>query len=427
MSEAYSYDRPFRLKVIALCLDDSWMSRYGNFIIKPEYFEQADEEAITSAILTYREKYGCSPTDTDDVLVLTNGQHKKTISIIYKGREEWDLQLAGDEVVRFAKEQAAKLAILDSVDDVNKGDIQSAIDKMKSALSVGELINSPGIDPIRDVDTWLYEYWSTKVRTGWTHVDNILEGGISAGEMGIIMAPQNRGKSMSLINLGYGAASIGSGKNVVHFTHEMRQSQVAKRYAARITFRFPSQEEDLDHYATEIVEAARRLLVGHIRIIGGGKRMTIHEIDSYLHRLEDEGFEPDLIIDDYPDLLVPPRRYKDRRFELSEIYSSLRSIAEDHECVIWGASQSRRTSHSKEIITLEDIAEDIGKASIADIIISLCQTREEEDMEQCRLFMAKVRDGKNHSTIAAKFYGVQQAIITTGIVIRKSDREQTDV
>jgi len=89
MSEAYSYDRPFRLKVIALCLDDSWMSRYGNFIIKPEYFEQADEEAITSAILTYREKYGCSPTDTDDVLVLTNGQHKKTISIIYKGREEW--------------------------------------------------------------------------------------------------------------------------------------------------------------------------------------------------------------------------------------------------------------------------------------------------------------------------------------------------
>jgi hypothetical protein len=78
---------------------------------------------------------------------------------------------------------------------------------------------------------------------------------------------------------------------------------------------------------------------------------------------------------------------------------------------------------SKEIITIQDIAEDIGKAAIADVIIALCQTRDEEQMNQCRLFMAKVRDGTKKMMYDAKFYGKSQAIITTGLSKNKDEEK----
>jgi len=391
------------------------MSRYGNFIVKSEYFEREDEEAIAKALLEYRTKYKKTP-DASDMLTLCGGEHKELISKLYNGYKEWDLSLASDMAVQFAKEQAAKLAILESVEDVQNGiNIHEAIERMKSALRIGDEIEFPGIDII-DYKSWLYDYWQDKIPTGFIHVDRILEGGPARGELCLVMAPQNAGKSMTLINVGYGAASIVGGMNVVHFSHEMRAAQVAKRYAARISFRFPKKSDDLDQYAEEFVEAARKLLRGSIRVIRRKKKMTVLDIENELDRLEANDFHPDLIIDDYPDLLQSRRRYRDRRFELSEVCEDLRDLGERRDAVVWGATQSRRASFSKEIITLADIAEDIGKASIADIIMSVCRTKEEEDTNQCRLFMAKVRDGNSHSTIRAKFFGAQQAIITTEFV-----------
>lgn len=420
---SYDYDREFRLKILGLCLDDAWMAKYGDAILSPTYFEKDDEIAFSTAVLKYRKSYGKSPTDPVDVIALCNGNYAVFINDMYELAETEDLSLAADVAIQFARDQAAKIAILESVDDVRAGRIQIAIDRMVAALKVGEDLTSPGLDPIADIDLWLYDYWSEKVRTGWTHIDNILQGGILPGEEGIILGPPNRGKSMALINIGYSAASIGSGRNVVHFTHEMSKEQVAKRYAARMIFRFPNSNDDLDAYAEEVITAARKLLVGNIRIIGGKK--TTSQIEAHLNQLEGEGFEVGMIIDDYLDHVVPPRQYSERRFELSAIYDWFRELCEQKHVPGWSASQAGRDSLSKEIITIQNIAEDIGKANIADVIIALCQTRDEEEAELCRLFMAKVRDGESKGMVRAKYYKRNQAIVTIGFVLPK--REEVDV
>jgi tetratricopeptide (TPR) repeat protein len=381
--DKYEFNREFRLKILALCLDDLWMSKYGDEIIKPEYFERDEEESFIEAIGKFRSRYKRSPHDPMDVIELCDGEHSTFILDIYELEQDWDLSLASDYAVEFAQEQAAKLAILEGVDDIAKGDIQAAIDRMKKALEVGQNLESPGIDPIMDVNSWLFDC--------------------------------------------YAAAGLAGGRNVVHISHEMNAAQVAKRYAARMIFRFPKRKDDLYEYAEELVDAARKLLKGRIRIISGKKSTT--EIENHLERLRAEGFDFGLIIDDYPDLIQAPRNYTERRFELSAVYTWLREVAEMHDCPVWGASQGNRATLSKEIITIQDIAEDIGKASIADIIISICQTYDEEQLNQARLFMAKVRDGHKHALIRCKWYGEQQAIISTGYVTykKKKDGEERDV
>jgi hypothetical protein len=417
----YSFERKFRLKILALMLDNAWMALYGSSLIEPFYFEQDDEIEIAKAILDYRTAYGRSPVDSDDLTMLAGIEHGQTICTIYDMQEEGNLELAADQVIKFAQEQAAKAAILESVDDINKGDLTSARHRLEEAMKVGENIISPGIDPIADVEKWLYDYWSDKVRTGITHLDEVLDGGLNQGELGVVLAGMNVGKSMALINIGFGAASIGSGKNVVHFTHEMSVAQVAKRYAARMTFRFPQRDDDLNAYEEELIEAARKLMPGRIRIIGGAEKMTIEQIQGHIDRLIAEDFIPGLIIDDYADLIKPSQRYTEHRFELSANYENLRALSFKY-CPIWSASQTSRAALNKEIVTLADLAEDIGKAAISDVIVALCQTREELESDQCRLYMAKIRDGsKKVPLIQCKFYGGSQAIVSTGYVDKKVD------
>ena len=415
----YDYDREFRLKILALCLDDAWMARYGDAIIRAEYFERDDEIAFAKAVLEYRQKYGKSPYDPNDTIAICNGNNATFILDMYEVFEEGNLELAGDVAVTFAREQAAKIAILESVDDVRAGRMQKAIDRMKEALKVGQDLLNLGLDPIRDINLWLYDYWAEKSRTGWPHIDRILQGGLNPGELGIILGPSNAGKSMALINIGYSLVSIGSGRNIVHFTHEMSKEQVAKRYAARMIFRFPSPDDDLEEYAESVMEAARKLVIGQIRVIDGKKSTA--QLEAHLEQLDGEGFEVEAVIDDYLDLVTPPRNYTERRFELTATYEWARELARVRQIPFWTASQSGRDSMSKEIVTMKDIAEDIGKANTADVIVALCQTRDEEEAEQCRLFMAKVRDGVNKAMVTAKYYKKQQAIVSTGYATGKKD------
>lgn len=415
--DRYEFNRPFRIKILSLLTSPIWISNYGVDLIKPEYFETDDEIAVAKALLDYYEEFNRPPSDPEDVLVLCKYAHEELIYDIYD--REHDTELATKLVVKFAREQAAKIAILDSVDDVKAGNIDRIIGRMEEVISIGESLRSPGIDFIRDMDKWLYSVADVpKIKTGWPHIDRVLDGGLSAGEYGLVMAPTNRGKSMALVNIGHAIAGIGSGKNVVHITHEMGREVVARRYAARTIFRFPTRRTDLDVYGDELTIAAKRMVPGNVRILDLG-RCTVQDIRIMLDRLLAEDYRFDVIIDDYPDLIVSSRKYGERRFELSLIHAEMRALGGEYGVPVWAATHSNRASYTKEVIGLGSISEDIGKARIADVVVAICQTREEADADQCRLFLAKVRDGSAGAMFDAKFYKESQAIITTGITKRK--------
>jgi hypothetical protein len=429
MPDTLKFERPFRLKIISLLLDSIWLSKYGLSIIKPEYFDMADEDAVVKAILDHRGLYGYAPLDCDDLIALAGVDNAPLIYKVFELHDTGDNTVASDLILEYAKQQAVKLAILEGVDDIAKGDLTSPIARMREALTVGDSLLSPGLDPIQDVDKWLYDYDTDRVRTGLYHVDMVLEGGLGVPELGLVLGPPNRGKSMALINIGFGAAGLGSGKNVVHVTHEMKPEQVSRRYAARMTFRFPGSGDNLAEYETELMEAARKLMPGKIRTIGGARKMTTTEWEANMDRLVAEDFNIGLIIDDYLDLMEPPKHYSELRFELKALYEWARSMSEKYNCPVWSATQGNRESLSKEIIGMAQIAEDIGKANIADVIIALCQTYQEEQADQCRLYMAKVRDhSKKNGLIACKYYGTSQAIITTDYITMDTKKEEeTDV
>lgn len=416
-SSYFTFNRPFRIKILALLLDSSWMYRYST-LVTADYFEANDEREVCDALLSYYKKYNRVPQDADDVLIMCEGNHRDIIEVLFEW--EHDTQLARDMVIQWVKEQAAKNAILESVDDIRTGDLSKLIPRLKDALAVGDDSTTlPGLDFVADSKDWLYNLWVDKVRTGWYHVDMSLEGGLARGELGYIIAPSNRGKSMALTNIAYGAASIGSGLNVAIFSHEMNERLYAKRIAARMVHKFPKRNDDLKEYEADFQLLARRLMPGNIRIISG--KMSVYDVETHLRRMVANGFTPDVVIDDYSDKLAPPFRREQRRFEFAETADFLRDLSmpgaiTDDGFAMWSASQTGRDSFNKPVIRESDIAESIEKVAIADVVIALCQTEEEYNNSICRMFGAKVRDGERGFMVEAKYYQKSQCIITTGHV-----------
>ena len=127
---------------------------------------------------------------------------------------------------------------------------------------------------------------------------------------------------------------------------------------------------------------------------------TVNTIRSLLTKLKtSNGFTPDLLVLDYPDIMKPTRDYGEKRHELELLYEEVRAMAQEFDMAVWGASQTNRAALSKKVVTIADLAESFGKAAVADFMIALSQTKEEKRNNEVRYYIAKNRNGTSDETV----------------------------
>lgn len=397
MRDKYEWNRDFRARIMALCLDPEWYAKYGTSLVRPEYFETDIEIATTSSIIDFYKKYDRMPDDDELVSILEgldldSDDIAGTVTNLYYLAEEGDLDFAADQAVQFAKEQAMKIAILDSVKDIQKGVLSKPLERVAQAQMVGTNLKDLGLDLKTNKQWMLEESEGDKIHTGIYHLDMMLEGGLGRGELGIVMAATNVGKTMALVNIGCGAAGLLERRNVVHITLELNEKKVAKRYAARTVFRWILREDNPDEYLIAFEDAIKHRLPGRIRIKSWPPGVaTAADIEAYLDRLKILGEPCDVLIVDYPDEM----KMKDGeyRFVIADVFRELRAIGVKWNVVVWAATQAGRQALSKELVTLGDIAESYQKATVSDVILAMCQTQSEQEEGLMRFYAAKVRDG----------------------------------
>lgn len=410
----------FERKVLCASLDPQWFKAVWAHML-PDYFENASHRNIASVIANHHKQYGTHVSDTAELYALCKAQiDRKELPAVASVLESMDsigsVTVAKDLFIKWVIEQAAKNAVLDSIDDIRAGKLDIVAQRIKEASNIATSYDDPGIDLIDDVEKWvLSEHYGDRIPTGWTHSDSYIGGGLKRGELGVILSPSNRGKSMALANIAMGAAGIGNPYNVVIFTHEMSSEIYAKRLGARVLFEFPNEHYDPYEYIDDFKVMAKRVIRGKVKIVKFKGKTKPSMLEGYVERLIDQGFKPDVIIDDYLDLLYPETHRHEKRFELSDLYRWFRDWCDELDCAGWTASQSTRDSYDRELITEKDIAEDIGKVAIADYIVALCQTRKEAQKRLARLYWAKIRDGAMRGAMFdMKYKPEQQALISIG-------------
>ena len=423
-----AFNSKFRRRVIALLLSRNWWVRHAN-VIKPGYFENKAEEALVESILGFYKEYSRPPAADELEQFLTNTfsntkrysetEQEETFElkdVVYDGLKTWDLDFARDEIKEFARRQRLYLAIASAADQLSKNNFDGIEEQITKALASNQE-EFKHINLVRDVEGWLGDLeYEEKIMTGIFHLDRMLEGGAARGELGVVIAPPNAGKSMALVNIGWGAATIASDKNVAHVTLEISEAKTAKRYAARTAFYWYDKKADAEEYKERFLKQAKRLLKGEITIMGAAPgTIAANDLRRYLDNLILNGFKPDVLVVDYDDeMKLPPGN---NTFEVhGKNYTLLKQIAVDYNITVWTAAQTNRMSMSKLTIDMDDMAESFKKAAKADIVLAVCQSKDEKEVDLMRFFCAKNRDGAKHWYVQCKEIADAHALVSKKVL-----------
>lgn len=399
----------FRKSILAVLINTDWLLRYGPIIL-PEFFPSDSEQDFVIWVNTYFETYKGIPTE----IALEQGLIENA-PLVYDVLDvpDGELRYAADTIMEFAQVQAMKIAILESVEDIQAGNLEQPINRVKEAMSIGQDRLSLGLELIENVDDWVWdELHGRRFPTGWRDIDKLLGGGLVAGEYGLMMAPTGRGKTTALINIGFAMAGLIGQSNVLHITLEMPAAKVLKRYGARVSGMMLGRDSD-ESYIKKFKLRAMKKLRGKLRVVNPSGR-RVDDFRRLIDNLSADGFDVEALIVDYPDLMKSSRKRQEYRFELADISRDLRQFGVEYGLPIWGATQTGRHTFYKAIITEADVSEAIEKINIADVAVAICQTREEERLGNGRLYMAKVRDARSHAQIPVKINFENQSIVQRG-------------
>ena len=367
-------------------------------VLKLEFFEIKYIRVFASKIIEFKQEYEEHPTHKSIATILRASLEDENPAIQRQTRDffarlyktevpESEKKFIKNTALDFCKKQKLKEAMIHSAKLLQNSSFDEIAELINEALKLGT-DNDHGYDYLKDFE----ERWFRKVRkpvsTGWKIVDDLCDGGLGSGELGVVIAPTGTGKSMVLVHLG--AEAIKNKKNVVHYTLELGAHVIASRYDSCIT---GAPLGDLHSFKDNIYETVKNLEGQLIIKEYPTKSATPATIKNHLERLRQRGIKVDMVIVDYADLLRPAVVRKEKRHELETIYEDLRAIGQVYECPVWTASQTNRAGLNAEVITMESISEAFNKCFVADFIFSVSRTAENKSTNGGRIFIAKNRNG----------------------------------
>lgn len=400
------FGNAFQTKVIAALLRDKIFLQQITDILDPKYFSSDAAQWVVKTINQYFAEY--KTTATFDVLKVKvdaiDVDMLKTTVIellkeVVKQLESDDLTFVKDQITNFCKNQKLKNAILGSVELLKIGkydDIKKLVD---DAMKAG-VDKNIGHDYMEMIGDRFQENKRNTIQTPWEVINEIMDGGLGKGELGVFVAPAGIGKSMALVNMA--AHAVQKGLNVVYYTLELNENYVGSRFDSYYTG-IPSQ--DLKYHQEEVTDAVQKLPGRLVIKYYPTKTATITMLSAHLEKCMLQGIKPDLVLVDYADLLRDGgSKGANTRHDimLANIYEDLRGMAGTYQVPVYTASQANRSALEEDIIEADKISESYGKIMVADFVVSLSRKTTDKISGTGRWHVIKNRFGPDGLTFPSK-------------------------
>ena len=396
------YGWSFQIKVLAAMFVDRTFLQQIADIIQSEYFESDANSWLLDILLEHFREYKTPPskdvlkvkvTEIDNDVLKT--AILEQLKEVFRFMESDDLDFVKNEILKFCKNQEIKRAIMDSVNLLKMGSYDEIKSKIDSAMKAGADTDI-GHEYKKDVIARYTESARNTISTGWDVIDDLMDGGLAAGELGVVMAPAGIGKSWMLINIG--ANAVKKGKTVIHYTLELNDNYVGQRYDSVVT---GIAAQNLKNYTDDIQEKLETLSGELIIKYYPTKSTGVMGIKAHIEKTIMLGNTPDLIVIDYGDLLKVNTK-KDKHEALEELYEEMRGMAGEYNVPVWTASQAGRSALEDDVIEADKIASSYGKVMVADFLMSLSRKVEDKLSGTGRGHVIKNRFGPDGITLPSK-------------------------
>ena len=199
---------------------------------------------------------------------------------------------------------------------------------------------------------------SKLIHTGFEGIDT-LAGGLTRGEITVIGGRPGHGKTTFLVNLL--ANMVGRGYKCVLFNRELPNSELLKKLIALESGKLSYsmiRNGIFDTTGIKELEKTKQFIVQKYN--SKMLRMFDNIRDFPKASAEVKKFRPDVILDDYIQLISPTRQIEQRRLQLEALVNDYKWLAKEHKCVVVLASQLNRSLEMRSTNAkpqLSDLAE----------------------------------------------------------------------
>jgi len=392
----------FQIRLISQLMIDHRFAESMIEIIDPQFFDVANLKMIISKIKDYYEKYQTIPSfPTLETIIkteVTKELTQETVLGLIKEIQEADLRdglAVQDKALMFCKQQALKKATTKIQTIIDTGDFNrynECEELMKQALSIGEA-KDDGVDIFHDIDGVLSDEFRSPIPTGIKGIDDLMGGGLSKAELGVILAPFGVGKTTMTTKIANSAVNAGFNVVQIFFEDSVKVIQ-RKHYACWTGISLSDLQSNVDRVKEKIAE--RKSVIGNLRLKKfPSDGTTIPMIKNYLRKLISQGFKPDMVILDYIDCVVPTKQFNDEFSGEGMVMRQFESMLAELNIAGWTCVQGNRSSIGATVVEANQMGGSIKKGQIGHFIVSIAKTLEQKESGRATLAILKSRFGKD--------------------------------
>jgi len=418
----YTFDPNFQQHILASFLQDKKFLSSNLEILNPEYFSEDILQGIAECVRDFFEEH----KDTPSKEVLLNEikhyvspgrkthEYTEEIEAIFE-KLGVNTEYYQNKSVEFAKTRALNVALTESLRRLEQGELDSVGMLVKDAMKVGEgFEHSKFYDYFNTLKERAITYLKFKtevnpegrIPTGFSLLDERIQGGLGRGETGIIVAPPKHGKTTALINLAIHALSLKL--TVLYITLDLRKATISSKFDSYL---YGNTLDEIKKKPKSFYEKVKEKIKGRLIIVEyPTKSLTVPKLQSII-----EEIHPDVVFVDYVSVMRSLHRRGEKRFELTDLHEGMRNVAGELNVPIWSAHQSNKPGFESKIIDLSHLAEDFNIGAIHDVLISVNQSNEERRMGKVRLYIMGNRLGASEDIIECDAnWGISQIKLAFG-------------
>ena len=404
MDKLTEFGHTFQVKSIASLMTNQTFLEQIHDILDEKHYDSDSLKWVVKECKKYFDEYRkCITLDVFKVKTSEVNNDILKVAIIENLKEVMryteapDLDFIQDQSLDFFKNQTLKNAILQSVDILEaKGDYEQNKRLVDDAMNAGTERNI-GHEYTEHVEDRYSETARTTISTGWDVIDELTQGGLGGGELGVIVAPAGVGKTWVLAAIG--ANAMKKGKHIVHYSLELNEAYVGLRYDSIFT---GIANQNLKYHKDDVISEMDKLEGDLVIKYYPTKTASVNTLSAHLKRITNYGTQVDMVVVDYGDILKDTGGSREVRHALGNIYEDLRGLAGEFDIPIWTASQANRSALDEDVIEAQKVSESYQKVMTADFVMSLSRKVEDKIGNTGRFHVIKNRFGPDGITYPAK-------------------------
>ena len=318
------YGTSFQSKIITSLLLSNKFIKTVYDILEVNYFDSDSNKFLIKEIKKYFDKYKIQPTmEAMKVIIDDLDNDVLKTSVVDSLRNAWnhrespDLEFVQEKTLEFCRNQVIKSAIMDSVELLDTQQYDKIKGVIDTAMRAG-VERDIGHEYLTGFEERMSQQARNTVPTKWDSINEIMEGGLAGGELGVVVAPAGIGKSWTLQALG--ADAVKQGKTIIHYTLELNAQYVGLRYDTIIS---GQPTGNLQYHKDEVIKKINQLKGELVIKYYPTRTASVNTISSHLQQCELQGIKPDMIIVDYADIMKSTQNFREKRHSIGLIYEEL--------------------------------------------------------------------------------------------------------